>query len=180
VSTTSDRAPPARSPSKLRTVSLHGSDLDERIPTILSSQEAACKDTAATTAVEQAERFAAELHEEWLERHRLFRESRGLRPAPRAGSAVARLLDLLPAVPVMTARTVQRYLARSPGRSRPGGIASWPWRFPRTLVRAFLVADVVLDDCKWGSAAGGGKVGGGPEAAAPQVLADMRRVLLAQ
>jgi Fic family protein len=70
--------------------------------------------TATTTAVEQAEKFADELtglHEEWLERHRLFRESQGLRPVPRADSAVARLLDLLPAVPVVTARTVQRLLS---------------------------------------------------------------------
>ncbi|MFC4587389.1 Fic family protein [Sphaerisporangium corydalis] len=70
--------------------------------------------TATTTAVEQAERFADELTElraEWLERHRLFRQSRGLRPSPRSGSAVARLLELLPAVPVMTARTVQQLLS---------------------------------------------------------------------
>lgn len=70
--------------------------------------------TAAVTAVEQAERLAdelQELHEEWLERHRRFRESTGLRPVPRAAAAVARLLDLLPAVPLVTARTVQSLLA---------------------------------------------------------------------
>ncbi|MEU7912518.1 Fic family protein [Microbispora bryophytorum] len=70
--------------------------------------------TATRTAVEQAEKFADELtqvHEDWLERHRRFRELQGLRPVPRSDSAVARLLDLLPAVPVVTARTVQRLLS---------------------------------------------------------------------
>ncbi|NUW35079.1 Fic family protein [Nonomuraea sp. SMC257] len=68
---------------------------------------------ASITAVEQAERFAdelKELHGEWLERHRAFREGEGLRAVPRTGSAVARLLDLLPAVPLVTARTVQSLL----------------------------------------------------------------------
>ncbi|MBB6476250.1 Fic family protein [Sphaerisporangium rubeum] len=70
--------------------------------------------TAAATAAEQAEAFAdelGELREEWDERHRAHRESRGLRPVPRAGSAVTRLLDLLLAAPVVTARTVQRLLS---------------------------------------------------------------------
>ncbi|MEV0621224.1 Fic family protein [Nonomuraea sp. NPDC050404] len=69
---------------------------------------------ATTTAVSQAEKFADELdqlHEEWLERHRHYRESQGLRPVPRADSAVARLLDLLPAAPLVTARTVQCLLS---------------------------------------------------------------------
>ncbi|MFI6741289.1 Fic family protein [Nonomuraea sp. NPDC050451] len=69
---------------------------------------------AAATAVEQAERFADELdelHSEWLERHRRYRESQGLRASPRADSAVARLLNLLPAVPLVTARTVQCLLS---------------------------------------------------------------------
>ncbi|WP_208759106.1 Fic family protein [Microbispora triticiradicis] len=69
---------------------------------------------ATRTAAEQAEKFADELsrlHEEWVERHHRFRESQGLRAAPRSDSAVARLLDLLPAVPVVTARTVERLLA---------------------------------------------------------------------
>ncbi|WP_206061479.1 Fic family protein [Nonomuraea basaltis] len=69
---------------------------------------------ATTTAVEQAERFADELsqlHEEWLARHRNFRESQGMRPIPRENSAVARLLDLLPAVPLVTARTLQCLLS---------------------------------------------------------------------
>ncbi|MGP3936891.1 Fic family protein [Nonomuraea sp. KM88] len=70
--------------------------------------------TATVTAAEQAERFADELEEmreEWHERHRRFRESQGLRPVPRADSAVVRLLDLLPAAPLVTARTVQGLLS---------------------------------------------------------------------
>ncbi|GAA0995317.1 Fic family protein [Acrocarpospora macrocephala] len=68
---------------------------------------------ATSTAVEQADTFAddlIELHEEWVERLQRFRISRNLRPAPRADSAVARLLGLLPAAPVVTARTVERLL----------------------------------------------------------------------
>ncbi|MFG1958981.1 Fic family protein [Nonomuraea sp. NPDC049028] len=70
--------------------------------------------SATTTAVEQAERFADELtqlHADWAERHRHFREAQGLRPVPRADSAVVRLLELLPAVPLVTARTVERLLS---------------------------------------------------------------------
>jgi Fic family protein len=66
---------------------------------------------ATETAVEQAESFIEELaalHEDWAERHATFRQTQGLRAHPRAGSAVARLLDLLPEAPVLTARTFQR------------------------------------------------------------------------
>jgi Fic family protein len=69
---------------------------------------------ASATAVEQAEKFADELqvlHDEWLLRHRDYREAQGLRPLPRADSAVARLLTLLPAAPLVTARTVQCLLS---------------------------------------------------------------------
>ncbi|MEU9888252.1 Fic family protein [Sphaerisporangium sp. NPDC051011] len=69
---------------------------------------------ASTKAVEQAEAFADELtqlQEEWRQRHHAYRASQGLRPVPRADAAVARLLDVLPAVPVVTARTVERLLS---------------------------------------------------------------------
>lgn len=69
--------------------------------------------TAVLTAVEQAARFVGELAElrgQWEEAQRSSRRDRGLREAPRAGSSVSRLLDLLPEVPVLTARTVQRVL----------------------------------------------------------------------
>lgn len=72
--------------------------------------------TATRTATEQATRFVTELtelREEWLRRHHAYRRSQGMRAAPRADSAVARLLDLLPAVPLVTARTLQRLLSIS-------------------------------------------------------------------
>lgn len=68
---------------------------------------------AVEVAVQQAERFASELlllRQEWTRRSREHRESRGIRHQPRADSAVARLLDLLPEAPLVTARTVQRLL----------------------------------------------------------------------
>jgi Fic family protein len=68
---------------------------------------------ATELAVQHAERFAAELAElrdEWTQRHAEHRAALGLRGEPRGNSAVARLLDLLPEAPVLTARTVQRIL----------------------------------------------------------------------
>jgi Fic family protein len=72
--------------------------------------------TAANTATEQATRFAEELttlRDEWRQRHHAYRLSQGMRGTPRADSAVARLLDLLPAVPLVTARTLQKLLSIS-------------------------------------------------------------------
>jgi Fic family protein len=71
---------------------------------------------AVETAVAQARQFSADiagLRAEWRERHTAHRKRRGLRTAPRAGSAVERLLGLLPEAPLVTARTVQRLLAVS-------------------------------------------------------------------
>jgi Fic family protein len=68
---------------------------------------------AVHVAARQALEFVdalAELHERWAQRHRDYRRTSGLRPQPRTDAAVARLLDLLPEVPVMTARTAQRLL----------------------------------------------------------------------
>ncbi len=68
---------------------------------------------AAQIAVDQAAAFAAELSElrtGWLDRLASHRSDRGIRERPRADSAVARLVDLLPEVPVVTTRTVQRLL----------------------------------------------------------------------
>lgn len=64
-------------------------------------------------SVRQVHQFTvdlAELRAEWAKRHIAHRMSRDLRNRPRANSAVARLLDLLPEVPLVTARTVQRLL----------------------------------------------------------------------
>ena len=68
---------------------------------------------AVETSVAQARQFTvdlAALREEWGARHVSYRQSRNLRHRPRAGSTVARLLDLLPEVPLVTARTAQRFL----------------------------------------------------------------------
>lgn len=66
-------------------------------------------DVAAGQTLEFA-RSLADLHERWTQRHRDHRRRSGLRPQPRTDAAVARLLDLLPEVPVMTAGTAQRLL----------------------------------------------------------------------
>lgn len=71
---------------------------------------------STSIAVDQAGRFAAELAElraGWVERLASWRAERGVRERPRAGSAVGRLIELLPEAPVMTARTVQRMLGLS-------------------------------------------------------------------
>jgi Fic family protein len=71
---------------------------------------------AVEVATDQARAFAtdlAELHAEWTARHMAFRQSRGLRKRPRADAAVARLLNLLPEAPLLTARTAERLLAVS-------------------------------------------------------------------
>lgn len=76
---------------------------------------------AAAVAVEQATRFSAEvgeLREEWIERHTEYRVAQGLRAEPRATSAVARLLTILPEAPMLTARTVQRLLEVSAPAAR--------------------------------------------------------------
>lgn len=68
---------------------------------------------AATEAALQARQLATDVEgqrKEWTERHTRHRESLGLRAAPRSGSAVAQILELLPEMPVMTARTAERTL----------------------------------------------------------------------
>ncbi|WP_132126333.1 Fic family protein [Actinocrispum wychmicini] len=71
---------------------------------------------AAAVAVDQARQLGAsvaELASEWGARLTAHRDRSGVRGAPRADSAVARLLELLPELPVLTARTVQRTLGVS-------------------------------------------------------------------
>lgn len=71
---------------------------------------------AAATAADQAEHIAAQidtLRQDWVERLGKWRAGNGLRAEPRAGSASARIVGMLPEVPVMTARTVQRILGVS-------------------------------------------------------------------
>lgn len=68
---------------------------------------------ATTIAIDQAQRVAADiaaLQTGWMIRLSESRSSAGLRPEPRANSASARLLSVLPEAPVLTAKTVQRIL----------------------------------------------------------------------
>lgn len=71
---------------------------------------------AANIAVEQSEQLigrVAVLRESWQERLTSHRVSLGLRPAPRADSAVAKLLTALPEMPVVTGATLANILAVS-------------------------------------------------------------------
>ncbi|MFP5347351.1 MAG: Fic family protein [Actinomycetes bacterium] len=53
------------------------------------------------------------LEEDWRQRLATHRSARGVREMPRAGSASARLLAVLPEAPVVTARSAQRILGVS-------------------------------------------------------------------
>jgi Fic family protein len=71
---------------------------------------------AADLAAAQVVRFTseiAELRARWREQLAARRSAQGVRQVPRADSAVARLIELLPETPLLTARTVQRILAVS-------------------------------------------------------------------
>ncbi|MFC7622574.1 Fic family protein [Microlunatus sp. GCM10028923] len=68
---------------------------------------------AAAIALEQSETIMVQiehLRDDWGTRLQGFRESVGLRATPRAGSATARLLGLLPEAPVLTSTTLARIL----------------------------------------------------------------------
>jgi Fic family protein len=68
---------------------------------------------AAAVAVEQASELVAavkDLRTEWDARLARHRAAQGVREVPRAGSATAKLLAMLPEAPVVTARTVGRVL----------------------------------------------------------------------
>ena len=71
---------------------------------------------ASAIAVEQSEdlvREIAALRRDWADRLATYRAGAGLRPTPRADSAVARLLAQLPEAPVLTATTLARILGVS-------------------------------------------------------------------
>lgn len=68
---------------------------------------------AVKIAVEQARQFVTQLgdlHAQWTEQYSAHRLRAGAKAQPRAGSAVMRLLPLLPEVPVATAQSAQRLL----------------------------------------------------------------------
>lgn len=68
---------------------------------------------AAAVAVEHSATLIGqitELRSEWSQRLSDHRRTTGLRPTPRTDSAVARLIELLPEAPVVTATTLSRIL----------------------------------------------------------------------
>jgi Fic family protein len=76
---------------------------------------------AVRVAVQQAQRFIAELAElrqEWADRHIEYRTAKGLSRTPRADAAVMQLLPLLPEVPVSTTQSIQRLLGISDPAAR--------------------------------------------------------------
>lgn len=106
---------------------------------------------AATIAVDHSATLIgriADLRSDWTGRLSAHRETVGLRAAPRAGSAVARLLELLPEAPVVTATILSRILGVSfPAASaaldelRQAGILH-----PKSIERgatAFIARDVL-------------------------------------
>ncbi|MET8816501.1 Fic family protein [Streptomyces sp. NPDC004549] len=84
-------------------------------PAAINGTEAWVRVFVAATrdAVAEAERFTDELTEmrfRWDNRLADFRESQGLRPQPRKGAAVLRLMEQLPGVPIVTARAAEALL----------------------------------------------------------------------
>ncbi|MFT3887514.1 MAG: Fic family protein [Arachnia sp.] len=72
---------------------------------------------SAAIAIEESERLIAAietLRTRWIRRLTTHRTGVGLRPAPRADSAVARLLQQLPEAPVVTPATLTRILDITP------------------------------------------------------------------
>ena len=67
---------------------------------------------AAQESTELARQVQA-LERDWRQRVASYRSAHGVRETPRADSATARLLTLLPEAPVVTARTLQRILGIS-------------------------------------------------------------------
>ncbi|RZK95828.1 MAG: Fic family protein [Rhodococcus sp. (in: high G+C Gram-positive bacteria)] len=68
---------------------------------------------SAAIAAENASRLAddiGDLQRAWTHQLGTHRATQGLREEPRAGSATARILQMLPEAPIMTTRTVQRIL----------------------------------------------------------------------
>jgi hypothetical protein len=62
---------------------------------------------------EQIRGFSEQARIEWVDRLGTYRANRGMRQEPRADSASARILAILPEAPVMTTRAVQRILGIS-------------------------------------------------------------------
>lgn len=72
---------------------------------------------AAIAAAEQSHRIMEELQElraGWIDQVAEHRRAKGQRVIPRSDSGTAKLLDLLPAAPVLTSNSVQRIVGLSP------------------------------------------------------------------
>lgn len=101
----------------------HGSPAESAAATAGIGEWLATFVDAAGTAIEQAQQLLGELvlvRKSWSGQLQAHRESVGIRQAPRAGSATARILEILPDVPVMTARTIERLLGVSFPSARAG------------------------------------------------------------
>lgn len=78
---------------------------------------------ATLAAAAQAQTFANQvlrLQHQWEEQVTAHRTRQGVRPVPRADSATARLLAVLPDAPILTVRTAQRLLGVSAPAGRAG------------------------------------------------------------
>lgn len=76
---------------------------------------------AVQIAVDKSREFVAkleELREAWAKALYELRVSRSLRPEPRSDAATSRLLDALPEVPLLTARTAEKMLDTSYNSAR--------------------------------------------------------------
>lgn len=76
---------------------------------------------AVEIAVDKSKEFVArleELRESWATALYELRVSRNLRPEPRSDAATSRLLDALPEVPLLTARTAEKMLGTSYNSAR--------------------------------------------------------------
>ena len=104
-------------------------------------------ESAATQSADLAEKVEA-LRAAWITRVASTRESLGLRPTPRADSASARLLQLLPEAPVVTASTLQQILGVSfpaastaPDELRQAGVVT-TFKIERSAT-AYLATEVL-------------------------------------
>lgn len=106
---------------------------------------------AAHDAAEQSQLIVEELshlRSLWDERLADYRATQGLRQTPRADSATARILQLLPSAPVLTSTTVKRLLGVSPNAAVDAleELATADVLSPRTVARgakAYLADDLL-------------------------------------
>ncbi|GKQ33539.1 Fic family protein [Streptomyces sp. A012304] len=106
---------------------------------------------ATRDAVAEARRFTDELgqmRDLWQARLANYRESCGLRPHPRKGAAVVRLMEQLPGVPVLTARAAgsllkTSFVSASKALEELAGAGIVQVKDAERGTRAFLASDVL-------------------------------------